>query len=74
MTQRQGELVRVAVYLTFALVYMAVVVGVAFPELRQRSERGVQWVRYYHWLATRLPVPRWLGALERDDLPDEVAL
>lgn len=72
MSQRQGELIRVAVYLTFAVVYLAVVVSVAFPDLRQRSERGVQWVRYYHWLATRLPVPGWLGALERDDLPDEV--
>ena len=74
MSQRQGELIRVVVYLTFAVVYLAVCVAVAFPELRQRSERGVQWARYYHWLGTRLPVPGWVGALERDDLPDEVPL
>lgn len=72
MTDRQSELLRVAIYLTFSLVYLAIVVSVAFPDLRQRSERGVHWVRYYHWLATRLPLPGWLGALERDDLPDEV--
>ena len=53
MSQRHGELIRVAVYLTFAVVYRAIVASVAFPDLRQRSERGVQWVRYYHWLTTR---------------------
>ena len=72
MSERKGELIRLAVYITFATVYLAMCVAVAFPDLRQRSERGVQWVRYYHWLATRLPLPGWLGALERDDLPDEV--
>ena len=72
MTERKGEMIRLVVYVAFGLAYLAVCVAVAFPDLHRRSERGAQWIRYYHWLATRLPVPGWVGELRRDDLPDEV--
>ncbi len=72
MSERQIELVRATIYLTIAVVYLAVIVSMAFPEFGQHSRRGLQWVRYYHWLATRVPVPGWMSALQRDDLPDEL--
>lgn len=74
MTDRQVKLVQALVYVTFAVAYLAVVGSIAMPDLRLRGERALQWARYYHWVRTRLPVPRWVGALQREDLPDEVTL
>ena len=72
MTDRQVNAVKLVIYLAFVTIYVAALASVAFPDLGRRAERGRQWFHYYRWLSTRLPLPRWLGALERDDLPDEL--
>ena len=60
MTERQGELVRTAVYVAVVLAYVGALAWVALPDVKARVSRGRQWARYYAWRARWDSLSPWL--------------